>query len=900
MTNFTSTLFLPFLILFTLGFSATAQAQPGTITGTVKDASGNVLNAASVILEGKRTGTTTNAAGMYNLSVPAGNYTVMVSFVGQGSQRANVTVAAGATVVQDFTLTSFADLTGVVVIGSRSRTVRSSTSTPAPVDVITARELQVTGQVEPTQMINFVAPSFNSSRQTIADGTDHIDPATLRGLGPDQVLVLVNGRRRHNTALINVNGTIGRGSVGTDLNSIPASSIERIEVLRDGASSQYGSDAIAGVVNIVLKKNIGITNINTHAGQHFMGDGEVASIGLDHGFKLGNSGGFLNLAGDFRYRGATNRTGDYTGPVYINNDPAQDAALVQQRGFSRKNNMLIGNSQLVNTGFMVNMEIPLSESISFFSNGGYNFRKGKAAGFYRYPFQTNQVIPELYPNGFLPQIHSTISDKSFTYGFQGDLADWQWDISSTYGGNSFRFDIENTNNATQYALRERAPTAFYAGTLMFSQITNNLNISKDFGAAVGLPSFNVAGGLEYRIDNYQIKEGEEGSWRNYDPQSGKAGGAQVFPGFQPANAVNQNRNVFGVYADIETDLSDKLLVNVAGRYENYSDFGNNIAGKLALRYKLTNWLNIRGSVSNGFRAPSIHQRYFSAISTVFQNTPSGLVPFQQGTFRNNSPLAAAFGIPSLEAEKSKNFSFGLTSAFARNWSLTADAYFIAIDNRIVITGSFPKSNPAVAQILTNYPDVNAAVFFTNAINTETRGVDVVLAGNIPLGKGGLDITLAGNVNRTNVVGKIQTTSKLPNDSLNTNTLFNIEERGRVEHGQPRNKLSLSLNYRIGKFGLVIRNTRFGEVGTIFNGADRKRDEYFSPKLVTDASLSFRPFKALNIVVGANNLFDVYPDKQKNPANVSLGRFVYSRGATQFGFNGGYYYVGMNVTLGNQP
>jgi iron complex outermembrane receptor protein len=898
MRKFTSPLSFTFLTSIFLLIGLNASAQSGTIRGTVRDPAGNPLNAASVMLEGRRSGTVTNAAGSYSLTVSAGDYTIIVSFVGHVTQRANVSVADGATVTQDFTLAGTSDLSGVLVIGSRSRTVRSSTTTPAPVDVITARELIVTGQVEPTQMINFIAPSFNSSRQTIADGTDHIDPATLRGLGPDQVLVLVNGKRRHNTALINVNGTIGRGSVGTDLNSIPASSIERIEVLRDGASSQYGSDAIAGVVNVVLKKNIGITNINTHAGQQYLGDGEVGSVGLDHGFKLGSAGGFLNVAGDFRYRGATNRAGDYTGPVYVNNNPAQDEAMIQQRGFSRKKNMLIGNSQLVNTGFMANMELPLTEAVAFFANGGYNFRKGKAAGFYRYPFQTSQVIPELYPNGFLPEIHSTITDKSFSYGFRGALADWQWDISSTYGGNSFRFDIENTNNASQFALGLNAPTEFYAGTLIFNQITNNLNISKDFGAAIGLPSFNVAGGLEYRIDNYQIKEGEEGSWRNYDPQSGKVGGAQVFPGFQPSNAVNQNRNVFGVYADIESDLSNKLLVNVAGRYEDYSDFGNNVAGKLAIRYKLTNWLNLRGSVSNGFRAPSIHQRYFSAISTVFVNTTAGLVPLQQGTFRNNSDIAAAFGIPSLKAETSKNFSVGLTSNFSRNWNLTADAYFITIDNRIVVTGSFTKSNPTVAQILANYPDITSAIFFTNAINTETRGLDVVLAGNLPLGKGGLDITLAGNINKTSVVGNIQTTSKLPNDSLNTNTLFNIEERGRIERGQPRNKLALSLNYRVGKFGLVIRNTRFGEVATIFNGTDRTRDEYFSPKVVTDASISFRPFAALNIIAGANNIFDVYPDPQKNPANVSLGRFVYSRGATQFGFNGGYYYVGLNFSFQN--
>ncbi|MBA2250422.1 MAG: TonB-dependent receptor [Chitinophagaceae bacterium] len=815
-------------------------------------------------------------------------------------QRIPVTVSAGQTITtDDVQLERGADLEAVTVVGSRSTVVRSNVQTAVPVDVINSRDLAATGQVEPTQMLNFVAPSFNSSRQTIADGTDHIDPATLRGLGPDQVLVLVNGKRQHNAALINVNGTIGRGTVGTDLNAIPPSSIEKIEVLRDGAAAQYGSDAIAGVINIVLKKSVNKTTITGYTGAQYKGDGFVYNGGINHGFKLGKQG-YLNMSLDYRHRDPANRAGYYNGTVYTSN-VAQDEVLIAQRGFSRYNNDQIGQSKLLNTGVVLNGGVPLNpaNTTKLYFTGSYNYRRGDAEGFYRYPKQTNQVISQLYPDGFLPQIESTIQDKSVIVGVQGKThSDWNWDVSNTYGGNSFKFDINNTNNASQYALGANAPTSFYAGTIKFNQNTFDAGLSKDFGKKVNLQSFNVAFGAEYRLDNYQILAGEEASYKNYapPPTSTKVGGAQVFPGFQPSNAVNENRNVGAAYIDLESDITNKLLVNVAGRYEYYSDFGSNVAGKLALRYKLTDFVSLRGAISNGFRAPSIHQRFFSAISTVFVNTPQGFVPLQQGTFRNNSDIAAAFGIPSLKAEKSINYSAGITSKPAKNVSITIDAYQIEIRDRIVLTGNFTKSNPTVAQILANYPDVNSAIFFTNAVNTRTQGVDIVTSADLKVPKGNLNITLAGNLNKTKLFGNIQTTSKLPADSLNTNTLFNIQEKGRIEQNQPRDKFTLALNYRVGKFNFIVRDTRFGKIATIFNGTDRTRDEHFSPKYVTDVALSFKPKEFMQITIGANNIADVYPDKLKNPLNSSSGVFVYSREATQFGFNGGFYYASLTFNF----
>ena len=883
-----------FVLLLT---AATAFAQTATIRGTVRDPNGLPLQGASVTIEGTKQGVVTDANGSYSIRVAPGNYTVVITYVGLQQQRQTVNVPSSGVTEVSVNMQSGGDLNRIVIVGSRSATVRSNTQTAVPVDVISARDLQITGQIEPTQMLNMIAPSFNSSRQTIADGTDHIDPATLRGLGPDQVLVLVNGRRRYNTALLNVNGTIGRGSVGTDLNSIPPEAIERIEVLRDGASSQYGSDAIAGVVNVVLKKNTAGTTLFGHYGKYYAGDGENGQIGITQGLKLGNRGGFLTISGDLRRREPTNRVGDYRGRVYVS-DSLQDEQIIQARGFSRKNNMFIGQSELKNGGFVVNGGLPFSATTQLFFTGSMNWRKGKAAGFYRYPNQPTQVIAELYPDGFLPFINSNIKDRSAILGLEGKAGRWNWDVSQTAGGNSFRFDITNTNNASQFALGAKAPTEFYAGQLKFNQYVSNVNFSRDFAQSMGLRSFNLATGAELRFDNYQIIEGEEASYRNYAPNSGRVGGSQVFPGFQPANAVNQTRTVVGVYADLETDLTDRFLANAAARFENYSDFGSNVAGKLALRFKATDEVSVRGSISNGFRAPSMHQRYFSAVSTVFISNGTTLVPVQNGTFNNASELARSFGISSLEAEKSLNVGIGATARFA-GFNVTVDGYRVTIKDRIVLTGAFTRAgSTVVAQLLQNYPDVGSAAFFTNAIDTRTTGLDVVISRNARLGKGTLNASLAANFNKTEVTKSRPLPDQLKGDpTLAEGVLFDREQRTRIERGQPRNKITLGLTYTEGRFTVNGRTTRFGEVAS----ADRLNpalDEQFDPRIVTDASVGYKVSNFATITIGANNIGNVYPERLEKYGNTSLGRFIYSRSATQFGFNGGYYYTSLIFDLSN--
>jgi len=879
--------------------------EPVPITGKITNAKGEPLSGVSIIVRNKGGGTSTNANGVFTINADEGDVLV-VSIIGFKTQEITI---GGQHQLNIRLEDAIAELT-TVVVGSRSLRPRSNVESPVPVDVISSKDLLATGQIEPTQQIQYTAPSFVSNHQTVADGTDHIDPASLRGLGPDQVLVLVNGKRRYNQALVNINGTVGKGSVGTDLNAIPASSIERIEVLRDGAASQYGSDAIAGVINVVLKKKTG-TQVFAHAGQQYAGDGANLQLGINEGFKLGKKGGVLNLTGEVRHRNPTNRAGDYLGTVYNANATQDEVLIANNGGWDRKNNMFIGNSRQLNAYGEANLELPITSKTKFYAMGMYSYRKGKAAGFYRYPKQTSQVVAQIYPRGFLPYIGSEINDRSLMAGFKGKTASaWNWDVSSTYGGNQFRFDVTNSNNAS---MGTATPTSFYCGKLAFQQSTTNVDFSKDFGSQLNLSSFNVALGAEARVDMFKITPGQEESWKNYDPNGGKAGGAQVFPGYQPANAVNENRNVLSTYVDVESDITEKFLVNVAGRYEHYSDFGSALAGKLALRYKILDALSIRGAISNGFRAPSIHQYFFNNTSTQFQLIGGTLTPSNTLTVRNSDPIAKALGIPDLKEETSVNYSLGITAKPGRNTSLTIDAYRIDIKNRILLAGPFKRTTAGtsiVDQVLNNAgigTDVQVVQAFANFVDTKTQGVDIIFSVSPQINTGTLDITLAANFNETKIQ-KIKGTDKIPAkpDSVGNYFYFDRAEQSRVEKANPKNKVSLSANYQYKKIGLLARANRFGKVSS-FN-ADPRLDETYDPKIVTDASISYSILPQVRVTVGANNLFDVYPDKLKwfrdgtgdktniYYGNTSDGRFVYSRNATQFGMNGGYYYVSLSANF----
>ncbi|MDN3664220.1 TonB-dependent receptor domain-containing protein [Algibacter miyuki] len=973
--NFKCLMFLLFM-----GTSGTLFAQD--VSGVVKDDSG-ALPGVSVVVKGTTTGTTTDFDGNY--SINASNGAILVfSYVGYETQEKAVLGS-----VMNIRMQSGVALNEVVLIGSRNPS-RTSVDTAVPVDVIDMADLATAGpQVSVTQILNYVAPSFSSNTQTVADGTDHIDPAQLRGLGPDQVLVLVNGKRRHTSSLVNVNGTPGRGSVGTDLNAIPAASIKRIEVLRDGAAAQYGSDAIAGVINIVLKDNVNeltaaITtgaNMSKNGNDHDGGiDGEKTQIDLNYGIPLGDKGGFINMTGSLTTRQRTSRARATTGDIFhaynsiewqayqdgfnlsdlrtdlgaIQNYASQvghfdsglqsqiagassieelsgyntvtgaqtagiltgldvtDAELVA-RGQTRNDyNMSVGQSALDQGQFMGNLEIPLGDDeneAKLYAFGGLSYRHGDASGFYRTPGHASGRGNTLsYINGFLPDIESDIIDKSLGFGIQGKINDWNIDLSHTWGLNTFAYNITNTTN---FYLQASSPTEFDAGLNGFQQNTVNFDMSKFYEDIMS--GLNVAFGAEYRVENFFIEAGEVSSYAKYDVNgeietvaaSGTPAlqvtdffgnqtdaGSQVFSGFTPGNAIDTKRNSMALYVDVEADITEAFLVSGAVRFEDFSDFGSTLNGKLAMRYKLSENTNIRGALSTGFRAPSLHQQFYSKSNTLFND--QGIAE-QVGTFTNNSRAAALFGIPKLKEETSFNASLGFTSKIPdANLTFTVDGYYIAIDDRITYTGNFssPNDGSQLADIFTNL-GIGQAAFFANAIDTETKGLDVVISHKANIGNGRLTNNLAATYSKTKKVGATKGSDILTAAGLLDN-YFDEASRIYLELAVPRVKANLSHNLEMGDWNFFLRNAFFGSVFDTGNLTGGGHPEIGS-NVVTDLTVGYNFSESLRLTVGANNLLDVYPDELPGYLT-SSNQFVYSRRVSQFGNNGRYVFGRLTFNL----
>ncbi len=882
----------------------------------------------------------------------------------------------------------------VVLVGSRSGG-RSKADSPVPVDVFNLKDIQQSlPQTNINQILNTIAPSFTSTIQTNADGSDHSDPAQLRGLGPDQTLILVNGKRRHTSALVNVNGAPGRGTVGTDLNAIPAFALSRIEVLRDGASAQYGSDAIAGVMNLQLKRDTGkLTGqlnyggyltpaANDHTGNY---DGQQYQLDLNYGNKIGNKGGFYNLTWSSQFRDPTRRAGTESGAIYnaynaiekralesgvnlssyfnnINNlkgtageqdfvnlihqyaqgvnyfdsgfqSNIQNASTITAlqgllganysdqelayRGQTRKDfNMQVGQSKLSNHQLFANIEVPLNDDWKVYTFGGYSIRDGESGGFYRRPNQS-RTFTGLYPDGYLPEIHTLIQDVSLSAGVKGQWDGWNIDFSNTFGQNSFDYTIENTGNTS---LRFASPTSFKAGGLQFLQNTINLDFSKKFDVFQGL---NVAFGAEQRHENFKENPGEEASYQAYDVNGNirtatsvnptdffgavLPGGSQVFSGFRAENQVNKSRNAYAAYGDVEFNFTNWLLVDAAIRYENYSDFGSTFNYKLASRIKLTDDLNFRFAGSTGFRAPSIHQIYYNTTSTLFTTLPGSAEPqlVEVGTFSNDSTIARNLGINKLKQETSKSVSTGFTYKIpSLNLNITADAYFIRIDDRIVLTDQFARptnqqvignANLGLVQAAMDAANVNAAQFFANSIDTETKGLDVVISHNYRTGAFKLNNDFAINFNKTKKVGGIHASDLLEKAGLE-NTYFGERSRVYLEDSVPKVKASLSNNLNWNQFNIYLRNTYYGKV----YGADGINNNPFehqliSDKIITDLSIGYDINKNFNLTLGTNNLFDIYPTKNV-ASSTNNDQFIYSRSTSQFGQNGRYVFSKLTVSF----
>ncbi len=875
-----------------LCLAAPAAAMAGTVTGTVADANGNPIGGATVLVLQTGRDATTGADGAYSLTLRAGNFVLLAAASGYRTQEKPVTVAADGSLTVDFALTASQSAFGdeLVVLGSRAS--RTAIETPVPVDVLNPEDLEDIGLSETSRMIQFLAPSFNFSTSTISDGTDIVRPSTLRGLGPDQTLVLVNGKRRHNSALVHVNGSIGRGTAGVDLNAIPPSAIERIEILRDGAAAQYGSDAIAGVINVILKKSTDETRIDFTAGQHYEGDGETAQIGVNHGWEIGE-GGFLNVTAEYRDRGFTNRAGLDPRQIYASlPDGSPDP---REAGYDRLNHRY-GDAESENMYLFVNGEIPSGDDGGFYFFGGISERDGESAGFNRLPGQT-RTNTFLHPDGHLPLINTTVDDTSFSIGYRGSIGDrWSYDAGVVTGENEFNFFISNSANTS---LGAASPTSADAGTLKFDQTTFGLDLFGTIGKAF------VAAGFEYREDGYQIIAGEPVSyedggvpnqfcfapWPQPDPRCGPSpAGIQVFPGFQPVNEVNASRDNIALYGDIEIPVSDQFLLGLAARYEDYSDFGSTLDGKLTGRFEVNDNFAVRGSVSTGFRAPSLHQSNLANISTQFVDVMGQLLPVEVGTFRNPSPITRVLGVPTLTEETSTSMSLGFTARPRDNLSITADVYSIDIDDRIVLSGRFSQSIPQVAPLLESI-NVGAGQFFVNALDTETEGLDLVIAYTTEAGQGKVDLTGAFNWTSTDIVA-VKTPPPLAGLG---ETLFDEIERVYIQEAQPHQHYNLAVRYSQGQFSGIVRANYFGKVAATESASDPARKQVFAAKWITDLDLSWRFGGGFRFHVGANNIFDVYPD-ENIPSNSFNGIFVYPRRTAPFGFNGGYYYTRLSVTL----
>ena len=845
-----------FLLVFVLTICSgvSAWAQGITVSGTVQDLAGDPLAGASILEKGTYNGTVASGSGQFSLTVSNANGTLVVSFIGFTAQE----IPLNGRKTVEIKLEEGNLLSQVQIVGSRSLN-RSATDTPAPIDIINVREVTAkTGQLDLNQLLQYVAPSFNSNRQTGSDGADHVDPASLRGLGPDQTLVLINGKRRHQSSLVNLFGSRGRGNTGTDLNTIPAAAIERIEILRDGAAAQYGSDAIAGVINIVLKSSTGELTANANVGAYQAKyrfddkklDGLNTNINVNYGVKIAKDG-FVNLTVDHNYRDHTNRA---------NTNPG-DLARRQY-----------GDARMQNTSVYLNSRLPISSKAYAYVFGGTNFRKGDAYAWTRFA-DDDRNVPSIYPDGFDPIIASTITDASVGVGIRGDWKGWDVDLSNTFGSNRFHYGVNNTLNSS---LGGTSPTKFDAGGFQLQQNTANLGFSRLFKSA--LQGVNVAFGAEYRNENYQIFAGEEQSWKSY--KAGVPPGSQGFPGFQPSDEINKGRSNVGVYLDTEADFTRAFMVGAAVRFEDYSDFGSTLNGKLSSRLKINNFLTLRGTASTGFRAPSLPQRYFNSTITNFV----GGKPVEVLIARNESAVTQALGIPPLKQETSQNLSLGLTARPASNLSVTVDAYLVKVKDRIVLTGQFSDDDDKIGAELQRL-NVGKAQFFTNAVNTTTQGIDIIVAHRATMGDGALNTTLAANFNKL-TIDEINTNAKLAGKE---DIYFDLREQYFLRASAPPSKLNLTFDYSVNKLSVLLRFVRFGEIKLADWNYDENNLDIYKARTTTDLALSYQVAKAVRITVGGSNILNVYPTQFAPSLTESGGAWD----PVQMGNNGAFWFLKTN-------
>jgi iron complex outermembrane recepter protein len=930
-------------VLLVFASAGRLAAQGGVIRGRVADTTGTPLARASVMIDAIGVRATTDDQGHYELKgVPSGMQSVRVRLLGYVAQVVQVTVSGAQPTQQDFALrVQPIGLAPVdVVVGSRARHTAAE-ELAVPVDVFSAEDIKRQGTTETSQILQQLAPSVNFPHQSVTDAGDIVRPFTLRGLSPDQTLVLVNGVRQHQTALVN-NFTygMGAGSSGVDLNTIPQSAIDRMEVLRDGASAQYGSDAIAGVVNLVLKEGQFTPYVNVDAGRYhtstYTDDGTTTDVNGGWGLKLGR--GSLGLFGEFLDRQPTNRayadpfensgTGvadsiNSLGQVVIKRNPVAEPSHHWGDGLE-KDIMTLGNFRL-----------PLNDAgtSEIYAFGGYSYRLGTGNAYRRCGFVTptgaaptaascasisDRDWPQIYPLGFLPEFAPHVTDYSAAGGWRGATGGWSIDLGASFGHNHFDYDLRNTLNTSLGPCLSLATcpaadvppvgipnqTSFYAGRLLREELITQANVTKS--VRLGLPApVNLALGVAFRRERYQISQGDSASWINgkhLAPAGDSAvAGSQGFPGFSPLDASDNHRTNVGAYLDAETDLSSKVLADVAGRFEHYSDFGSRMTGKLALRYQPSKQLTLRGAASTGFRAPGISQEYFRHLVT---NVIAGR-PLQVIIAPVSDTVARLLGSKPLRDETSVNLSGGFAYSPSSDVTLTADYFYIKINHRIMLSATF--MNPATLTYLTTHgePGFGGAQYFTNGLDTRTQGVDVTASWRVPnVGAGALDLTGALNWTK-NEITHVDTVPPVLQGTgecclIDTVTWIGITEE------RPDWRATLTAQYSLSRFHSLARASYYGKFSSAQPGFCNLCRERYGAKTLVDVEAGYR-FNEVDLSVGVRNLFDVYPDQPKSQVvvdtfgdtsqqfNNNFGTFPWAA-ASPFGYNGRYIYTRASIPL----
>ena len=915
-------------VLFSLSSMISMAIGTETLKVIVQDQNGSAIPETKIQIGDQKQTTDESGTAMFR-DVP-GAASLMATAIGFSSRRINLTDGQTEVTV---TLNPIQTIESVVVVGTRS-IGRRALQASVPIEVVNREQLSLTGQSETGRVLQMLVPSFNFSSSSISDGTDALRPATLRGLGPDQTLVLVNGKRRHKSALLHVNTSVGRGTAGTDFNAIPSAAIERVEVLRDGAAAQYGSDAIAGVINIVLKDDMNTGDADTYWGQTYEGDGDTWNGNANYGMKVGESG-FLNITAEWRDRKRTNRAGltgerqydwidvDQGRPpdntLEIENDDGTVTAKPvwfdpREYTFERQN-FRVGDADSSQKIGFYNFGLPLVAGLELYSFGGHSTRQSNSAGFYRRANQAERTVTEIYPDGFLPEINTDIGDTSLALGlaWTHEITDLNVDVSVNHGLNTFDFFISNSLNASYGA---SSPTSADAGGFELSQTAFNLDVTYPLQYQSSL--VNLAGGVEFRREGYGIHAGEPLSWINAGLGApGAAGGIQVFPGFRPDNEVDESRTNIAGYADFESYLSGQpgtgLLVGAAMRGEQYSDFGATVTGKATARYDLTQQIAVRAAGSTGFRAPSLQQVYFNNISTQFlvdttdldgDGDTTEILPRELGTFRNDSDAARALGIPELKEETAFNVSAGFVlKPLERLW-LTVDGFLIQIDDRIALSGSFNADK--IPRLIA--AGASSAQVFTNVARTRTQGIDVA-AGYLHAFDNDslLNLRAALTWTDTEVIGDVDAPEILVGLE---DTLFPSQDRSMIEEWQPNTRINLSVDYIMGDLTVGAALRYFGSYTVQEGSGPEPQRQTYGGKWLSDIQSNYLLNEGLSLTIGVNNVSNQMPDPSKiSQARAgtlidstgyvivdSPGVFPYSRRAAPFGFNGGLYYVKLSYSF----